>query len=46
MDLVQNSWKGLRTFVGVYGDSFLVALAITGAVTAAVTVATMLSQSL
>lgn len=44
MELVQNSWKGLRTFVGVFGDSFLVALAITGAVSAAVVVLTYLHQ--
>lgn len=46
MELVQNSWKGLRTVVGVFGDSFLVAVAISGAVSAAVAVLTLLLQSL
>lgn len=46
MELVQNSWKGLKTVAGVFGDSFLVAVAISGAVTAAVTIATLLHQSL
>jgi hypothetical protein len=46
MDIVQSSWKGLRTFLGVFGDSFLVALAITGAVSAAVTAATLVLQGL
>ncbi|MEM9392272.1 MAG: hypothetical protein AAGA38_00315 [Pseudomonadota bacterium] len=46
MELVQNSWKGVRTVVSVFGDSFLVAVAISGAVTAAVTVVTLLHHSL
>ncbi|WP_425090352.1 hypothetical protein [Tropicimonas sp. S265A] len=45
MELVQNSWRGLRTFLGVFGDSFLVAVAISGAVSAAVAVATILLQA-
>lgn len=46
MDLVQNSWKGVRTVVGVFGDSFLVAVVISGAVAGAVTVATLLHHAL
>jgi len=45
MEFVQNSWSGMRTLFALLGDSFIVALAITGAVSAAVTLATFLFYS-
>lgn len=43
MDQVQTKLAGIRTMLVVYGDSFLVAVAITAAVSTAVILGTSLS---
>lgn len=40
MEHVQNGWNGLKTVAGVFGDSFLVAVAISAAVSTAVILGT------